>query len=81
MYCIYRGYIKRELSNRPSAVNLMANNTFLLWLFPGTLGDEILGEISRDSALRGDSLGGGSKKRKAKTGKGKKKGGKKRKFH
>ncbi|XP_058988113.1 neuroguidin-like [Musca domestica] len=45
----------------------------------GTLGDEILGEISRDAALRGDSLGG--KKRKAKGGKGKKKGGKKRKFH
>ncbi|XP_075149559.1 neuroguidin isoform X2 [Haematobia irritans] len=47
----------------------------------GTLGDEILGEISRDPALRGDSLGSGSKKRKAKSGKGKKKGGKKRKFH
>ncbi|ALC38799.1 CG11030, partial [Drosophila busckii] len=47
----------------------------------GTLGDEILGEISRESALRGD---GASKKRKlAKTrgGKGKKRGGKKRKFH
>ncbi|XP_017154029.1 neuroguidin [Drosophila miranda] len=46
----------------------------------GTLGDEILGEISRESALRGD----GSKKRKlAKSrGKGKKKGsGKKRKFN
>ncbi|XP_052837326.1 neuroguidin [Drosophila gunungcola] len=44
----------------------------------GTLGDEILGEISRESALRGD----GSKKRKlAKKGKGKKRGGKKRKFH
>ncbi|XP_034472687.1 neuroguidin [Drosophila innubila] len=46
----------------------------------GTLGDEILGEISRESALRGDGV---SKKRKlAKTrGKGKKRGGKKRKFH
>ncbi|EDW28280.1 GL19032 [Drosophila persimilis] len=46
----------------------------------GTLGEEILGEISRESALRGD----GSKKRKlAKSrGKGKKKGsGKKRKFN
>ncbi|XP_017022002.1 neuroguidin [Drosophila kikkawai] len=44
----------------------------------GTLGDEILGEISRESAMRGD----GSKKRKlAKKGKGKKRGGKKRKFH
>ncbi|KAI8121594.1 Neuroguidin-A [Lucilia cuprina] len=47
----------------------------------GTLGDEILGEINRDASLRGDSLGGSSKKRKAKGGKGKKKGGKKRKFH
>ncbi|KAH8376662.1 hypothetical protein KR093_000660 [Drosophila rubida] len=46
----------------------------------GTLGDEILGEISRESALRGDGV---SKKRKlAKSrGKGKKRGGKKRKFH
>ncbi|XP_034097639.1 neuroguidin isoform X2 [Drosophila albomicans] len=46
----------------------------------GTLGDEILGEISRESTLRGD---GASKKRKlAKSrGKGKKRGGKKRKFH
>ncbi|XP_016944096.3 neuroguidin isoform X2 [Drosophila suzukii] len=45
----------------------------------GTLGDEILGEISRESALRGD----GSKKRKLAKGKGKgkKRGGKKRKFH
>ncbi|EDW76373.2 uncharacterized protein Dwil_GK14692 [Drosophila willistoni] len=46
----------------------------------GTLGDEILGEISRESALRGD----GSKKRKlakSRGGKGKKRGGKKRKFH
>ncbi|KAL9928823.1 neuroguidin isoform 2-T2 [Glossina fuscipes fuscipes] len=47
----------------------------------GTLGDEILGEISRDAALRGDTLTGSSKKRKAKMGKGKKKGSKKRKFH
>ncbi|XP_037958094.1 neuroguidin [Teleopsis dalmanni] len=46
-----------------------------------TLGDEILGEISRDASLRGDSLStGGSKKRKLKS-KGKKRGGKKRKFH
>lgn len=45
-----------------------------------TLGDEILGEISRDPALRGESFSGGSKKRKLK-GKGKKRGGKKRKFH
>lgn len=46
----------------------------------GTLGDEILGEISRESTLRGDGV---SKKRKlAKTrGKGKKRGGKKRKVH
>ncbi|XP_060653664.1 neuroguidin [Drosophila nasuta] len=46
----------------------------------GTLGDEILGEISRESTLRGDGV---SKKRKlAKSrGKGKKRGGKKRKFH
>ncbi|XP_064553814.1 neuroguidin [Drosophila montana] len=46
----------------------------------GTLGDEILGEINRESALRGDGL---SKKRKlAKSrGKGKKRVGKKRKFH
>lgn len=44
----------------------------------GTLGDEILGEINRE---RGDSLGGSSKKRKAKGGKGKKKAAKKRKFH
>ncbi|EDV31911.2 uncharacterized protein Dana_GF15579 [Drosophila ananassae] len=44
----------------------------------GQLGDEILGEISRESALRGD----GSKKRKlAKKGKGKKRSAKKRKFH
>ncbi|KAM7353168.1 neuroguidin isoform 1-T1 [Cochliomyia hominivorax] len=46
----------------------------------GTLGDEILGEINREASLRGDSMGS-SKKRKAKSGKGKKKGGKKRKFH
>ncbi|XP_017474694.1 PREDICTED: neuroguidin [Rhagoletis zephyria] len=46
----------------------------------GTLGDEILGEISRDPALRGEASTGGSKKRKLK-GKGKKRGGKKRKFH
>ncbi|XP_062142722.1 LOW QUALITY PROTEIN: neuroguidin [Drosophila sulfurigaster albostrigata] len=46
----------------------------------GTLGDEILGEISRESTLRGDGV---AKKRKlAKSrGKGKKRGGKKRKFH
>ncbi|XP_030381129.1 neuroguidin [Scaptodrosophila lebanonensis] len=46
----------------------------------GTLGDEILGEISRETALRGD---GGSKKRKLgkSRGKGKKRGGKKRKFN
>ncbi|TMW51802.1 hypothetical protein DOY81_003101, partial [Sarcophaga bullata] len=46
----------------------------------GTLGDEILGEINRDASLRGDSSSG-SKKRKAKGGKGKKKGAKKRRFH
>lgn len=45
----------------------------------GTLGDEILGEISRDGALR--EGGSKSKKRKMKNGKGKKRGGKKRKFH
>ncbi|XP_032591577.1 neuroguidin [Drosophila grimshawi] len=46
----------------------------------GNVGDEILGEISRESALRGDGL---SKKRKLTKarGKGKKRGGKKRKFH
>ncbi|KAH8403034.1 hypothetical protein KR222_003485, partial [Zaprionus bogoriensis] len=47
----------------------------------GTLGDEILGEIRRESTQRGD---GSSKKRKlakSRGGKGKKRGGKKRKFH
>ncbi|KAH8269331.1 hypothetical protein KR018_004617, partial [Drosophila ironensis] len=45
----------------------------------GTLGDEILGEISRQSKLRGD--GSKKKKKTSKKGKGKMRGGKKRKMH
>lgn len=45
----------------------------------GTLGDDILNEISRDPKLSGSGSGGASNKRKKKAGK--KRGGKKRKFH
>ncbi|XP_067620594.1 neuroguidin isoform X2 [Eurosta solidaginis] len=46
-----------------------------------TLGDEILGEISRDPALCGEGAASGANKKRKLKGKGKKRGGKKRKFH
>lgn len=59
--------------------NLFPTDTFL-----GTLGDEILDEINREKALRGDGLRKRSRKRQTTHGsKGKKKGSanKKRRFH